>query len=150
MGKSNTLLVFALDEQRYALFLDAVERVIRVVEVTPLPKAPEMVLGAINMQGRIIPVMNLRKRFRLPEQEFNLNNHLIIARTPKRDVAIVADNVAGVYNYPDENLIEKGRILPEMEYVEGVVKLDDGMILIHNLNKFLSLDEEVLLDKAIG
>ncbi|MBF8302857.1 MAG: cheW40H-4 [Candidatus Dadabacteria bacterium] len=63
MDKLNQLVVLTLDEQRYALHLSAVERIVRVVEVTPLPKAPEIVLGVVNVQGQIIPVINIRKRF---------------------------------------------------------------------------------------
>ncbi len=66
IGQLNLYIVFTLDEQRYALHLSAVERVICVVEITPLPKAPEIVLGIINVGGQIIPVIDMRKRFRLP------------------------------------------------------------------------------------
>lgn len=63
MDKLNQLVVFAFDEQRYALHLSAVERIVRMVEITPLPKAPEIVLGVVNVQGRIVPIVNIRKRF---------------------------------------------------------------------------------------
>lgn len=84
MNNLNQLVVFTLDEQRYALHLAAVERIVRVVEVTPLPKSPEIVLGVVNVQGRIIPVVNIRKRFRLPEREIALSNQLIIASRSRR------------------------------------------------------------------
>ena len=57
---SDTLLLFTLSEQRCALALSVVERIVPVVEVTPLPKAPEMVMGLINVRGRAIPVLNIR------------------------------------------------------------------------------------------
>ena len=69
MEKSNQLVVFALDDQRYALHLSAVDRVVPMVRVTPLPKAPDIVIGVVNVQGRVIPVINMRRRFRLPERE---------------------------------------------------------------------------------
>jgi len=75
------LVVFTLDEQRYALRLSAVERIVRVVEVPPLPKAPEIVLGIVNVQGRVLPVVNIRRRFRLPEREAGLRDQLILALT---------------------------------------------------------------------
>lgn len=62
------LVVFRLDERRYALPLSVVERVIRAVEVTPLPKAPPIVLGAIDVQGRVVPVLNVRRRFLMPDR----------------------------------------------------------------------------------
>jgi len=149
MNKLNQLVVLTLDEQRYALHLSAVERIVRVVEVTPLPKAPEIVLGVVNVQGQITPVINIRKRFRLPEREMNLSDQLIIAHTSRRTVALVADAVSGVIERSEQEVIAAEKVLPGIEYVEGVVKLEDGMILIHDLNKFLSLEEEQALDNAM-
>lgn len=150
MNTSNHYVVFSLDEQQYALHLSAVERIARMVEITPLPKAPEIVLGVVNVQGRIIPLVNIRRRFRLPEREMNLSDQLIIARTAKRTVALVADMVSGVIERSEREVIAAERILPRMEYVEGVVKLEDGMILIHDLDRFLSFEEEKALDEAIS
>src|SRR3972149_4803673 len=149
MNELNQHVVFTLDEQRYALHLPAVERIVRVVEVTPLPKAPEIVLGVVNVQGQITPVVNIRKRFCLPEREMNLSDQLIIAHTSRRTVAIVADAVSGGIKSSEQEVIAAEKVLPGVEYVEGVVKIEDGMILIHDLNKFLSLEEEEALDNAM-
>ena len=67
MNSSVKIVLFTLDEQRYALALPSVDRVVRVVDVTPLPKAPAIVLGVVNIHGDIVPVYDLRKRFRLPK-----------------------------------------------------------------------------------
>jgi purine-binding chemotaxis protein CheW len=149
MNHLNQLLVFILDEQRYALSLAAVERVVRMVDITPLPKAPEMVLGVVNLQGRVVPLFNIRQRFGVPERELNLSDQLIIAHTSRRTVALVADAVSGLIERPEEEIIRAEKILPGMEYVEGVVKLEDGLVLIHDLDQFLSLQEENALDKAM-
>jgi purine-binding chemotaxis protein CheW len=150
MKRSGFLVIFSLSGQRFALFLESVERVVRSAEITPLPQAPDIVLGAVNMHGRIIPVMNIRKRFRLPEREIEPGDYFIVAHTSRREVAIVVDNVTGLHRYSDGELVGKDNILPEMEYIEGVVKLKDGMALIHDIDRFLSLDEESALDKGIG
>lgn len=147
--KENQLVVFALDEQRYALHLRVVERVVRVIEVTPLPNAPEIVIGVVNLQGRVIPALNIRKRFRLPDRGLNLSDQLIISKTSRRTVALVADSVSGVVERSANEVIGAGRILPGMEYVEGVAKLEDGMVFIHDLDRFLSLEEEDKLDDAV-
>lgn len=149
MSKSSQVVVFDLDEQRYALPLSNVERIVRVVEITPLPKAPEIVLGVINVRGEIIPVVNIRKRFRLPEREITLSDHLIIAKTSRQSVALLADRVGHVLEVPENKIISAKKILPAMDYVEGVVKLEDGLILIHDLEKFLSLEEERALERAM-
>lgn len=149
MGQSRSLVVFTLDDRRYALFLAAVERAVRIVEISPLPKAPEIVLGVVNVQGRILPVVNVRRRFRLPEREVALNDQLIIARASNRTVALVADTVTGVVERPEPEIISTEKILPGLEYVEGVAKLEDGLILIHDLDRFLSFEEGKRLDEVM-
>jgi len=149
MEEAEQLLVFTLDEQRYALHLSAVERVVRVIEITPLPKAPEIVIGVINMHGRIIPVVDTRKRFRLRECEIGLSDQLIIANTGTRPVALIVDSVAGVTEQSKDRIVQAEKIVPGTEYVEGVLKLDDGMVLIHDLDGFLSLKEEKALERAM-
>jgi len=143
------LVLFALDEQRYALDLASVERVVRVVEITPLPKAPTIVLGIVNLKGDVVPVYDLRRRFRLPEREINLSDQLLIARTSKQTVALVADSISGVLEVAAEEFASGEKILSAMEYVHGVVKLPDGLVLIHDLDRFLSPEEEQSLDQAL-
>lgn len=149
MQPEDRLVIFSLDEQRYALALSAVEKVVRVVEVTRLPKAPDIVLGIINVQGRVIPVINIRQRFRLPEPEMKPGDQIVIARTARRPVALVVDAVTGVLEYPEHESVAARDILPGFDYVEGVVKLEGGLILIHDLDRFLSLEEETSLDRAL-
>ena len=149
MNDTNQFLVFTLEEQRYALYLSAVERIVRMVEITPLPKAPEIVFGVINVQGQVVPVVNVRKRFRLPEREIDLSDQLIIAHSSRRTVALVADAVSGVVERSEKEIITPEKILPGIAYVEGVVKFEDGMILIHDLEKFFSLEEEAMVDNAM-
>lgn len=149
MEESQQLLVFTLDEQRYALHLHAVERVLPIMEITPLPKAPEIVLGVINTGGRVIAVVDARRRFGLPARERTLSDHLIIAKTAVRSVALVADAVTGVMELPGKAFVPAQSIVPGMEHVEGVLKCDDGLVLIHDLEKFLSLAEEKPLQRAL-
>lgn len=143
------LVVFTLDDRRYGLPLSAVERAVRMVDVTPLPQAPQIVLGIVNVQGRVMPVVDPRRRFRLPARDFTLIDQLLIARTARRPVALAADAVTGVLEYSAQEAAGARDIVPGIEYVEGVVKLPDGLVLIHDLDKFLSLEEETALDRAI-
>lgn len=147
---TNQYVVFVLDAQRYALHLSAVDRVVQMVHVTPLSKALDIVLGVVNIQGRVIPVINLRRRFRLPEREIALTDQLIVAHTARRPVALVADAVMDVVECSEQSLIAAQSILPAVDYLEGVVKLKDGLILVHDLDTFLSLDEENSLDRALA
>ena len=149
MSFLQTLVVFSLEGGRYALSLSAVQGAVRAVEDTPLPKAPAIVLGVINVHGQIVPVLNIRRRFGLPEREIALSDHFLLARTSRRPVALAVDNVTGVLTRPIEAIIAAETILPEMEYVRGVVKLEDGLIFIHDLDTFLSLEEESALEEAL-
>ncbi|MBI2311238.1 MAG: purine-binding chemotaxis protein CheW [Betaproteobacteria bacterium] len=148
-GHTDVLVALTLDDQRYALHLSAVERVVRMVEIIPLPKAPDIVSGVVNVQGRVVPVFNIRRRFRLPEREPAVTDQLIIARTAARPVALVADTVTGVVECRPQDIAAAETILHGMEYVEGVLKLPDGMILIHDLDTFLSLAEQEALDQVL-
>ena len=149
MKKANPIVAFTLDGQRYALDLSAVERVERIVEITPLPKAPEIILGVVNVRGDVVPVLNIRKRFRLPEREISLSDQLIIANTSARTVALVVDEVIDVIAVSGSAMIDRGEILPGMDYVEGFMKLSGGMVLIHDLEKFLSLKEAKALEGSM-
>jgi len=143
------LVLFTLDGQRYGLSLTVVERTVRMVAITPLPQAPPVILGVINVQGTIIPVLDVRSRFCLPLRAPVPGDQLLIARTVRRTVALAVDTVSGVIDLPENGAIPPSSILPAMEYVEGVVILADGLAFIHDLDHFLSLDEEQSLATAI-
>jgi purine-binding chemotaxis protein CheW len=148
-GGSLQLLVFLLEEQRYALPLAIVDRVERIVAVTALPRAPEGVLGVINVRGQVVPVFDLHRRFRLPERLPELTDRLVVARTSRRPIALRVDTVQDVQDRPADQIIPAERVLPGLEYIRGVVRLEDGMVLIHDLDRFLSLEEEQQLEQAM-
>ena len=134
--------VFILDDQRYALALAAVLKVIRAVELTSLPEGPDHLLGLINLGGKIIPVLDMRKRFHLPDREIDLDDRVIICKVYSRKIALVADVVEGVIEFSPEELDGAVHILPEMEgYIEGVGKLNEHTVLIYDLNRLFSLEE---------
>lgn len=143
------LVVFRLDQQRYALPLAVVERVVRAVEVTPLPSAPAIVLGAIDVHGRVLPVLNVRRRFLLPERRICPRDWFLLARTARHTVVLVVDESEGVIERPRDDIVASTRIVPGLEQFPGVLTLDDGLVLVHDLEKFLSLDEARALDEAM-
>lgn len=149
MEEINRLVVFKLDEQQFALYLPAVKRIVHAVEITLLPKAPDIVMGVINVQGQIVPVVNIRKRFRFPERKIELSDYFIIGRASERLIAILVDDIGEIVEISDRKIITTGQILPNIDYVEGAVKIEGNIVLIHDLVRFLSLEEERQIDEAI-
>lgn len=150
MEKADQILVFSLGGHRFALTLLAVDRVVRVVAITPLPELPDFVLGVINVQGEVIPVIDVHRRFGLPQRDIALTDQLVIARTARRAMALRVDTVTEVIECPDHDRVAAERILPELEHVKGVVKLEDGLVLIFDLERFLSLEADDALNRAIA
>ncbi len=111
-GSALELVVFILDDQRYALRLPAVERVLPMVGVTPLPKAPSIALGMINLHGQVIPVVDIRRRFGLPPRDFALSARLLIARTARRALAVRVHEVLGVREASGEVVLGRKRSCP--------------------------------------
>jgi purine-binding chemotaxis protein CheW len=143
------LLVFELDGQRYALALGTVERVIRAVELTRLPGAPDVVAGAIDVQGRLLPVFCLRRRFQRPHRDIVASDQLLIARTEARVVALMIDEAQEVIECEPSAVVDAQDLASGLEQLQGLVQLADGLVLIHDLEKFLSADEALLLDSAM-
>ena len=145
---ADQILVFTLDELSYALPLSIVVKVIHSIEIRHLPKAPEIISGIINIKGQIIPVADIRKRFGLVEREIDPDDKLIIADTGKRQVAILVGSVIGIRDLATRQFANSKEALPFAEYSWGVANVDNELILIYDFEKFLSLDEEKVLEQA--
>jgi purine-binding chemotaxis protein CheW len=144
------LFVFGLEQRRYALLLDAVVRVVRMAAFVPLPRAPGIVLGMLTVAGELVPVLDLRTRFQLPSRRPAVEDLLVIARTRRRTVALPVQSVEGLQHYGADTIGPVDAVVPGVEMVRGAVKLPgDEMILIHDLDTFLSLEEEAALDRAV-
>ncbi len=116
----------------------------RAVEITPLPGLPESVLGVINVHGRVLPVINLRKRCRLPERDQEVDDLLVIARTSRRPVVLPVDS-AEVMG-PDSGTQTPLEVtVLEEEGAQRMVKKDGELVLVHNLDQLLPVDEEQVL-----
>jgi purine-binding chemotaxis protein CheW len=135
------LLGFRLDDQEYALNVAQVVQVVRMVAITRAPKAPEVVEGMINLRGKVIPVISLRKRFALGEKPLGLNDHLLIAQSDGHTMALLVDVVSEVLTIPTNTLDAADEVGPQLsEFLSAVAKLGDRLVLILDLNKVLTLD----------
>ena len=141
-------VIFDLDRQRYALDLARVERVVPRPWLEPFPKAPGIVAGVFVLHGQLVPVLDVRARFRLPAREPRLSDQLLVVRTRRRRVALAVDRVETVTSVPAETLVSPESVVPGLEYLRGVARLSDGLVFVHDLDTFLSLEEEARLDAA--
>ena len=149
-GLEDQFLTFKLDQYNYALRLEAVDRIVRMVAIVPLPKAPGIVMGVINWQGLIVPVLNIRKRFGLRDHAASLNDQLIIAHTGTRSVGLAVDCVTGVLRHRSDTVTLPASIAPGIDYVAGVALLGDDVVFIHDLDRFLALEEAARLDEVMA
>lgn len=149
MNKITHMLACSVGDRRYALPLGAVEQLVRIVEVTPVSGAPDSVLGLIDVRGRIMPVIDMRKRFGLPDRSISLKDLLVVVRASNRTVALKVDGTSGVVEFPEEEVIKAHEILPGMGTLLGVVKIDDEMVLIQDMNSFFSRGERAVLDEVV-
>ncbi len=140
-GKDVQLLTFKLDDQEYALNIANVVQVVRMVAVTRAPKAPYFVEGMVNLRGKVIPVINLRKRFGLSDEPYDLDSHLLIARTDGHMMALLVDIVSEMLTIPVSNLDFSSSGGPHMTNdLWAVGRLDDRLILILDPGKALAFD----------
>ena len=137
--------IFLIDNQRFALRLSKVERVVSMVEIIKLPKSPEFLLGAINFHGDFLPIINLRKQFLLPNKEVDINDKLIIIEAEERKVAIHADLIEGIAESKEIEIIDKGNSFTNDENVNVIFKYKDNIIFCYDIDKFLRTNKESFL-----
>jgi purine-binding chemotaxis protein CheW len=143
------LVLFDVADRRFALDLRRVDRIIPMVEITPLPDAPRVAAGIINLHGEILPVLDVRQRLGLAAVAPRPTDLLLIARTSRRTVAISIDSVSGTEEFDERLVTPVDSILPESGYVEGVVATAGGALLIQDIDRFMSLTEERCLGSAL-
>jgi purine-binding chemotaxis protein CheW len=144
------LVVFVVEGQRYALALDAVERALPMVAVSPLPEAPPVALGVVNVHGRIVPVLDVRALSGLPARAAAASDRLLLVRRRAHTVAIPVDEVLGVERLPEGAVVAPDAVLPGMGRAAGVARLADGLLVIHDPETFLSVADERTLAQALS
>ena len=117
--------------------------------LTQIPQAPEIVLGILDLQGHVIPVINLRKRFCLPEKAIGCDDQFVIARTGRLTMALPVDGTEGVIEQGGEALLPAEGIVAGTRYLAGVTRTADGLVLIHDLDTLLFPSEEQQISAAL-
>ena len=144
-----TLVEFECRDQRFALPLYCVRRVVANAQPDVLPGAPEIVLGVLNLGGEIATLIDFGRRIGGPPTELNLAQRLLIVDIGGFAVAFVVDGVTGISSREWEHLPGVPARLSGAEFVDAVVRLDDGLCIIVNPEKFLFEEERALLGDAL-
>jgi purine-binding chemotaxis protein CheW len=150
MGAAVPLLTFRVDGQRYGLPIAHVARVVRAVELTPLPGAPRAIRGVFSWHGKVIPAGDLRRRFGRPMHDLELDDHIIIANAKNRLLAILTDGPTDVSDVPAERIVVASSVSEKAGVVDGIAHLADGLVLIQDLDRFLSSAEDAQLTEALN
>jgi purine-binding chemotaxis protein CheW len=150
MSTLDQMVTFTINEQRYGIPLEVVERVVRMVEITPLPTGPDFIHGVINVKGEILPVVNLRRRFSLPERPVEISDQLIIIRCATRSFVLMSDMSCEVLEFSELMQTEASGIIPDLPFLSGVVKLPNDLILLQDPEMLLSPGESKTIEEIIG
>lgn len=143
------LLLFTLNGSSYALRLGQVERVLPMAAFQPLPGAPAVVAGVINVAGHFLPVLDVRARLGMAVRPPLLSDNLVVVRLTSRTVALWIDQVAGTCRLPAGGLVAADSVVPAGGYFDAVTTIADGPLFIHDVDRFLSMQEESALDSAL-
>ncbi len=143
------VVVFEIGGQRYGLPASDVRELQRAATVTPLPRAPAVVEGVVNLRGRIVPVLDVRSRFRLPPRPVQPSDHLLFAQAGERLVALRVDRATDLIQLDAADVEDARAAVPGVEYVAWVAKQPHSLVLIHDLKTFLSRAEAAELDEAM-
>jgi len=141
------IVPFVMDGHRFGLLAGDVREVLRAATPSPLPRAPAIVLGLLNVRGELVPVLDVRSRFGLRPRALAHADHLVVATAGARTVAFAVE-AADVLLEVASGTVDVART--HGEHVAGVVKLDDGTLIIYDLTTFLSQAEADQLDAALG
>jgi purine-binding chemotaxis protein CheW len=143
------VLVFEVGGQRYGLPTADVREVVRAVAITPLPNAPSVIEGVVDVRGRVLPLLDIRARFRLPSKPLDPSDHFIVASAGQRGVILRVDRATHLALIDEACIQPPDTLGPATDYVAGVAKVEDGLVLIHDLATFLSAAEAASLDEAL-
>lgn len=139
------IVVFEVGGQLYGLAAADVREIVRATAIVPLPRAPAVVEGVINVRGSVLPVLDIRQRFRLPAKRLSPSDLFVLAFAAEYVVALRVDRVIELQRFRASEIAEARSVLPYSEYVAGVAKLAGGLVLLHDVRSFLSQGEVAAL-----
>ena len=150
MEKDLQVVGFRIGGETYGVRISAVREIVRVPEITPVPNAPEMIEGVINLRGKIIPVMDLRKRFKQGEIQADKKNRILVVELHSRLLGLIVNSASEVLKIPPSEIEAPGNMFSEGEsgYVTGVGKLNGRLIILLDIAKLLQRPEYKRLEEV--
>ncbi|MCH8897182.1 MAG: chemotaxis protein CheW [Chloroflexi bacterium] len=138
------LVVFDLASEAYGVDIGAVREIIRLQEITKVPRTPQFVEGVINLRGKVIPVIDLRKRFALQVAAETGDNRIVVVDIGGQDIGAVVDAVTEVLRITRDSIEPPASVITtdDSGYLLGIGKLDDKLIILLDLQQVLSQSEQ--------
>ncbi len=143
MGKK--IVSFKIKDEEFAFEIMKIVEVIKIKEITEVPTAPSFMEGIINLRGKIIPIIDLRKRFNLETKEKTKKNRIIIIEYQKNQLAgVIVDEVQKVLNIKKEEILPPPSTLVSAggKYIEAIIKIEDRIIVLLNIEKIFTEEEK--------
>ena len=150
-GELLQLVSFEVGDEEYAVPILSVQEINRMMQITRVPQSPAFVEGVINLRGKIIPVVDLRKRFGLTELENSDDVRIIVVEVANRVIGFTVDRVNEVLRI-NSNIVEPPPSMVcgiDTDYVQGVGKLDDRLLILLHLEKLFSATEIAEIDQGV-
>jgi len=143
MAKGMQIVVFGIGKELFGVSIEEVHEIVRVPEITAVPDAPPFLEGMINLRGKVLPVIDLRRRLRLAEGQRNKHTRVLIAEDEGRLVGLLVDAVSEVIRVPEGALEPPPEMISSIgvEYLSAVAKADGRLISLLNFRKVLGLDD---------
>jgi purine-binding chemotaxis protein CheW len=134
------LVTFRLGSEEFGVKILVVNEIIRLVQITQVPNAPAFIEGVINLRGKVLPVVGLRKRFNMPEMPLDSQSRIIVMELDHNVVGFLVDGVSEVLRIPESTVEKAPPVVAGIgsEYIEGVGKLNDRLLILLDLQALLS------------
>ncbi|PWL56824.1 MAG: chemotaxis protein CheW [Desulfovibrionaceae bacterium] len=142
-GSLLQLVTFSIDEEEFGVNILKVQEIIRIMEITRVPRSPEFVEGVINLRGRVIPIVDLRRRFGLAAIAHDKDTRIIVIELNSLVVGFIVDAVSEVLRIPADTVEPTPPVAAGMdsEYISGVGKLQDRLLILLDLDKLLTAED---------
>jgi purine-binding chemotaxis protein CheW len=150
MEKELQVVGFRIGSETYGVRIGAVREIVRVPEITTVPSAPDLIEGVINLRGKIIPVMDLRKRFGQTEIHQDKRNRILVVELDNKLLGLIVNSASEVLKIPPADIEAPGSVFADGEsgYVVGVGKLKGRLIIILDITKLLHRPEFKQLEET--